>query len=54
MKRVIGRRNHLIILLGISLLVVAQTLLQASLSRASGYDWLQFGFDQQHSGNNPL
>lgn len=57
MKRFIGKWNHPIRLLGIGLLAAAQLALlltQPSVSQAAGYDWLQFGFDQQHSGNNPL
>src|SRR5579864_6138758 len=57
MKRFIGKWTPPIKPLGIGLLAVAQLALllrQPSTSQAAGYDWLQFGFDQQHSGADPL
>src|SRR5258708_30865100 len=52
MNRSSGRLYRVMALLGVGLLSLILIIGQGSTTRAASTDWLQFGFDQQHSGNN--
>src|SRR5579859_4072863 len=53
-NRVARMFYRLILPLGVSLLILTLVLQQGFIAKAAAYDWLQFGFDQQHSGNNTM
>ncbi len=55
MSRLVGICDRVIRLIVITLsLFVILVLTQPLVVRAASIDWLQFGFDMQHSGNNSL
>src|SRR5712692_3820508 len=52
MNRIVEAPYRVIVLLSVGLLCLILAVAQKSPTRAASTDWLQFGFDQQHSGNN--